>query len=191
MPSGPPVCWPWAHCTQPPGATLHRERGLVSRWHVRIPVLQGGRQEQLGSSPRDGRPQAHLRHDGGPRQPGHLFSQHRRCVPCPAPYSGGGAGAVGPAPAGFPTCWVTSAPPGRSAGIVFPTLQIGKLRLGVSEPPFGGSTGPRKQATCQLGPLSPPPPASSRGLGGWRDLLEGGRGCRLWPVTAQGQVREP
>lgn len=29
-PSGPPGCWPWARCTQPPGAALHRDRGLVS-----------------------------------------------------------------------------------------------------------------------------------------------------------------
>lgn len=42
------------------GAAPHREVGLVSRWHVRVPVLQGGRQEQLRTSPRDGRPQAHL-----------------------------------------------------------------------------------------------------------------------------------
>lgn len=33
-----------------------------------------------------------------------------------------------------------------------------------------------ERATCQLGPLSPPPLTSARGLGGWRDLLEGGRG---------------
>lgn len=187
-PSGPPGCWPWARCTQPPGAALHRERGLVSRWHVRIPVLQGGRQEQLRPSPRDSRPQAHLRHDGGPRQPGHLLSQHRRCVPCPAPDSGWSRGRR-TCPGGFPTCWVTSAPPWAECGNIIPTLQIGKL--GVSEAPSRGGTGPRKRATCQLGPLSPPPSASARGLGGWRDPLEGGRGCRPWPVTAQGRVREP
>lgn len=41
-------------------ATPHHEHGLVSRWHVGVPVLQGGRQEQLWTSARDDCPQAHL-----------------------------------------------------------------------------------------------------------------------------------
>lgn len=105
-----------------PGAALHRDRGLVSRWHVRIPVLQGGWQEQLRPScTRTAAPSALYdmmegRAPAGPPPPA------SKVYPARLPILGVEQGRRD-LPWGLPTCWVTSAPPWAECGIVILTLQ--------------------------------------------------------------------